>query len=263
MIRNRKAMIRMMSRVMNRPWGSMLVFVLLGLAVSCAVYGIWPTVYEAKSVFAMDTCPPRCKYEETYYEMEYYSDDYGEIFEGQRSDWRSKEFFSRIICQFRSNYPDTFVSDKALGEMLENSKLERMGHSRRIMLTVHSPTGELAATLANIYVATIKSFIDEKNKERCEKALKQIHQQVERAKNLSNEIYQDLLQKEEAHRISVEQNNASVFVLRAAQVPTRPVAPNPRVIFPVGAVLSLVLGLLFCRIIQRRGSVSKRLGGAK
>ncbi len=261
MMRNRKAIIRMMLYVMNRRWCSMLVFVLLGLAVSCGVYSLWPTVYEAKSVFTKNAHPSKGDYDETCNEMEWYS-DYGELFEQERSGWRSKEFFSRVIRQFRGDFPGSIVTDEALGEMLEDSTLERMGHSHRIVITIRSPNAEIAAALANAYAEAVKTLTDEMNKERCEKALVQIHQQVERARNLSNEIYQDLVRCEKEHRIAVEQTNLHVFVLRAAQVPTRPVAPNPLVIIPIGTVLSLGLGLLYCQIIHRRGSVSKGLDGS-
>ena len=135
--------------------------------------------------------------------------------------------------------------------------LERMGHSRRMRLTVHSPTAELAADFANTYVETIKTLTDERYMECCEKALVQIHMQVERAKNFSSELYQDLLRKEKEYRIVVEKSYERAFVLRAAQVPARPIVPNPRVIFPIGAVLSLGLGLLFCQRIQSRVSMPK------
>lgn len=92
----------------------MLVFVLLGLAVSCAVYGIWPTVYEAKSVFTKDVRPSKGDYDETCNEMEWYSDNYGELFEQKRSGWRSKEFFSRVIRQFRGDFPGSTVTRRFL-----------------------------------------------------------------------------------------------------------------------------------------------------
>ena len=263
MIRNREAIRRLMSRVMSRRWSAMLAFLLFGFVVSSAVYCIWPAVYEAKSVFTMDVQPPKGDYDENSHEMDYYSDDYGEIFEMQRTEWRSKDFFSRIIRQFRLNYPDSTVTDKALGEMLENSMLERIGHSSRMRLTAYSPTAELAAALANTYVETIKTLTDERYKECCEKALVQIHKQVERAKNFSSELYQDLLRKEKEHRIVVEKSYERAFVLRTAQVPARPIVPNPRVIFPIGAVLSLGLGLLFCQWIQRRVSMPKGRGETK
>ena len=248
-----------MSNVMNRPWSSMLVFVLLGLAVSCAVYGIWPTVYEAKSVFTKDVRPSKGDYDETCNEMEWYSDNYGELFEQERSGWRSKEFFSRVIRQFRGDFPGSTVTDEVLEETLEDSTLERMGHSHRIVITIRSPIAELAAALANAYAEAVKTLTDEMNKERCEKALVQIHQQVERAKNLSNEIYLDLLLKEKEHRIDVEQSNLHVFVLRAAQVPVKPIVPNPWIIFPTGAVLSLCLALVFRNCPCGCGSSRKAL----
>ena len=261
MIRNREAIRRLMSRVMSRRWSAMLAFLLFGFVVSSAVYCIWPTVYEAKSVFTTGTHPPKGDYDETSHEMEWNIGDFGEIFESKRPGWRSKEFFSRIIRQFRVNYPDSTVTDKTLGKMLENSKLERIG--RRIVIIVYSPTAELAADLANTYVEAVKALTDEMNKDRCEKALVQIRRQLERAKDFSNELYQDLLQKEKEHRIAVERNNECVYVLRAAQVPARPIVPNPWVIFPIGAVLSLGLGLLFCQRIQRRVSMPKGRGETK
>ena len=245
MIRDRQGIKRMVRHIMTSRWNLPLVLFCLGLIVTCGVYSLWPTVYEANSIFTMDFQDPKGDYDETSHEMDYYSnDDYGEIFEMQRSDWRTKDFFSRIIRQFHVTNFRLTVADRDLEEMLGNSTLERMGHSRRIRLAVYSPTAELAAALANTYVETIKLFTEERNKERCAKALVQIHQQVERAKNLSNEIYQDLLRAENEHRIAVERSNVSAFVLRAAQVPEKPVVPNPWVIFPTGAVLSLGLALV-------------------
>ena len=244
MIRDQQAIKRMVRHIMTKRWNLPLVLFGLGLVVTWGVYSLWPTVYEANSVFTMDIQAPKGDYDESSHEMDYYSDDYGEIFEKQRSDWRTKDFFSRIIRQFHVKHLDLTVPDITLEEMLEKSKLERMGHSRRIRLAVYSPTAELAAALANTYVETIKLFTEERNKERCAKALVQIHQQVERAKNLSNEIYQDLLRAENEHRKAVERSNVSAFVLRAAQVPEKPIVPNPWVIFPTGAVLSLGLALV-------------------
>lgn len=243
MIRDRQTIKRMALHKMTRQWKLPFVLFGLGLVVTCGVYGLWPIVYEAKSVFTKDVRPSRGDYDETCNEMEWYSDNYGELFERERSGWRSKEFFSRVIRQFRGDFPGFIVTDEALGEMLEDSTLTRMGHSHRIVITIRSPIAELAAALANAYAEAVKTLTDEMNKERCEKALVQIHQQVERAKNFSNEIYLDLLLKEKEHRIAVEQSNLHVFVLRAAQVPTKPIEPNPWVIFPIGAIFSLGLAL--------------------
>jgi uncharacterized protein involved in exopolysaccharide biosynthesis len=204
----------------------------------------------------MDIQAPKGDYDESSHEMDYYSDDYGEIFEKQRSDWRTKDFFSRIIRQFHVKHLDLTVTDITLEEMLEKSKLERMGHSRRIRLAVYSPTAELAAALANTYVETIKLFKEERNKERCAKALADVRRQFERAKGLSNETDQELQRAENEQRIAVERNSMNVFVLHPARVPEKPIVPNPWVIFPTGAVLSLGLALVlrnwFCGCGSRR-----------
>ena len=231
-------------RIMTRRWISVLVLFVGGLVVTCGVYGLWPPVYEANSIFTMDVQAPKGDYDENSHEMDYYSECYGEVFVRLRPDWRTKEFFSRTIRQFHVSHSNLTVADKAVEEMLENSKLERMGHTRRIKLTVYSQTAELAAALANTYVETVKSFTEERNKERCVKALTDIHRQIERAKNLSNEIYQDLLRAENEHRIAVEKSNLHAFVLRPARVPEKPIVPNPWVIFPSGTVLSLGLALV-------------------
>ena len=76
--------------------------------------------------------------------------------------------------------------------------------------------------------------------------LKQLNQE----KKVSSEIYQDLLQKENEQRIAAEQKNEIVRVGRPAQVPTKPVLPNPLIIFSAGAVLSLGLGLLFVLVLD-------------
>ena len=244
MIRDQQAIKRMVRHIMTTRWNLPLVLFGLGLVVTWGVYSLWPTVYEANSVFTMDIQAPKGDYDESSHEMDYYSDDYGEIFEKQRSDWRTKDFFARIIRQFHVKHLDLTVTDITLEGMLEKSKLERMGHSRRIRLAVYSPTAELAAALANTYVETIKLFTEERNKERCAKALVQIHQQVERAKNLSNETDQDLQRAENEQLIAVERNSMNVFVLHPARVPEKPIVPNPWVIFPTGAVLSLGLALV-------------------
>lgn len=243
MIRDQHAIKRMVQHIMTRRWNLPLVLFGLGLVVTCGVYSLWPTVYEASSVFTMDVQAPKGDYDEARHEIGFYSDCYGEIFEMLRSDWRTKEFSSRIIRQFHVKHSDLTVMDNALEEMLDNSKLELISHSRRIKLTVHSPTAELAAALANTYVETIKVVTEEKNKERCAKALVQIHKQVEVAKNLSKEIYEDLLRAENEHRIAAERNNLHAFVLRAAKVPAKPIVPNPWIIFPIGAIFSLGLAL--------------------
>ena len=81
--------------------------------------------------------------------------------------------------------------------------------------------------------------------------------QLEQEKKVSSEIYQDLLQKENEHRIAAEQNNEIVRVGRPAQIPTQiptePVLPNPKIIFGFGGILLLVIAALngVCNMVFR------------
>ena len=97
-------------------------------------------------------------------------------------------------------------------------------------------SNELKQSIDNIGLKIVKA----------DATLKQLNQE----KKVSSEIYQDLLQKENEQRIAAEQKNEIVRVGRPAQAPTKPVLPNPLIIFSAGAVLSLGLGLLFVLVLD-------------
>ena len=183
--------------------------------------------------------------------LDYYSGySYPEIFEMRKVDWRSESMIRRALQQFRANNPSSQVADRDLIEILANAKLDLQPHSYRVTIAVRSESSELAASLANAYAKAIELHTDEENAIRCEKALLQIHQQVvkqkrvyddlaarsqkaalsdanlmqlEHEKKVALDIYQDLLQKEKAHRIAVEQGNSVIRIRRPAQIPTKPV----------------------------------------
>ena len=182
-------------RVIAQRWISVLVFLLIGLVAAFAVYRISPTIYEAKSEFTMDTRRPQGGngIGVAGNDMDYYGADYAEIFNTRQSDWRSEGIFTKILQQYRANYPNSQVTDKELVEMLANSELELVRHSRLITIAVRSKLPELAAALANAYAEAIESFTDEENKKRCDKAVAQIHQQVEKQKRADDDLAARLL----------------------------------------------------------------------
>ena len=190
-------------RVIAQRWISVLVFLLIGLVAAFAVYRISPTIYEAKSEFTMDTRRPQGGngIGVAGNDMDFYGADYAEIFNTRQSDWRSEGIFKKIIQQYRANYPNSTVTDKDLGEMLGSSELELVRHSRLITIAVRSKTPELAAALANAYAEAIESFTDEENKKRCDKAVAQIHQQVEKQKNVDDKLAESLLEFRKVNQI--------------------------------------------------------------
>jgi len=180
-------------RVIAQRWISVLVFLLIGLVAAFAVYRISPTVYEAKSEFTMDTRRPQSVGGiQAGTDMEIYGTSYEEIFNTRLSDWRSDKIVTKIVQKYRANYPASTMTDAELMETLVGSELELIRHSRLITIAVRSSKPELAASLANAYAEAIESFTDEENKNRCDKAVTQIHDQVDKQRRKYESVGKDL-----------------------------------------------------------------------
>ena len=74
--------------------------------------------------------------------------------------------------------------------------------------------------------------------------------QLEKEMEVSTMMLKDLMQRENEARIAAEQGNDIVQVGRPAQTPSKPVLPNPIIIFSAGAVVALGLGLLFVLVLD-------------
>ena len=183
-------------RVIAQRWISVLVFLLIGLVAAFAVYRISPTIYEAKSEFTMDTRRPQGGrgVADVGIDMEQFGGTYEEIFNTRLSDWRSDKIVTKIIQQYRANYPASTITDRELVETLADSELELIRHSRLITIAVRSTTAQLAASLANAYAEAIESFTDDENKLRCDKAVAQIHEQVEKQRRQDESVAKQLLE---------------------------------------------------------------------
>ena len=215
-------------RVIAQRWISVLVFLLIGLVAAFAVYRISPTIYEAKSEFTMDMRRPQTTGSGIGQVVEPdYGSTYEEVFNTRLSDWRSDKIVTKIIQQYRANYPASTVTDKELIETLGNSELELIRHSRLITIAVRSTTAQLAASLANSYAEAIESFTDEENKLRCDKAVAQIHEQVEKQRRSDEKIAKALLEFRTVNKIdnmmsereilqqSIQKTTADVLELRS------------------------------------------------
>ena len=73
--------------------------------------------------------------------------------------------------------------------------------------------------------------------------------QLEAEFGVANRVLEGLIMDENKARIEAESNNEIVRVGRPAGVPSRPVLPNPTVIFGAGVALSIAVGILFVLII--------------
>ncbi len=217
-------------RVIAQRWISVLVFLLIGLLAAFAVYRISPTVYEAKSEFTMDTRRPqggRGGVGDVGIDMEAFGTSYAEIFNTRLSDWRSDKIVTKIVQQYRANFPASTVTDQELYATLGGSELELIRNSRLIAISVRSTTAQLAASLANAYAEAIESFTDEENKLRCDKAVAQIHEQVEKQRRQDDSVAKQLLEFRTKNKIddlnsereilqqSLQKTTAEVLELRS------------------------------------------------
>lgn len=191
-------------RVVAQRWLSVFVFLLIGIIVAFAVYRISPTIYEARSEFTMDmrrSSSGGRSMNAIDQAMVDYGSDYAEIFNTRLSDWRSDKIVAMITQEYRSSHPAATDSDDEIMSALSGSKLELQRHSRIITITVRSKSPKLAAGLANAYASAIEAFTDEENKARCDKAVQQIHGNVEKKRREVEKIAKQLLEFRTANKV--------------------------------------------------------------
>ena len=73
---------------------------------------------------------------------------------------------------------------------------------------------------------------------------------LENERDVANKVLEELYLNENKARLDAESNNEIVRVGRPANVPTKPVLPNPFIIFGAGTFISIALGLLFVLVLD-------------
>ena len=162
------------------------------------------SIFEAKSEFMTDVRPPEgC--------MVNYSDYYEEVVNTYLPSWRSEAVVTKILQQYRANYPNSTMTDKEIIEVLADSELKRVPHARLIEISVRSKSPVIAAALANAYAEAIESFTDEENKRRCTKAVARIHEQVEKQKRMDDDLAARLLKFHMEHSVDNLEEQRAIF----------------------------------------------------
>ena len=162
------------------------------------------SIFEAKSEFMIDVRPPvGC--------MVNYSDYYEEVVNTYLPSWRSEAVVTKILQQYRANYPNSTMTDKEIIEVLADSELKRVPHARLIEISVRSKSPVIAAALANAYAEAIESFTDEENKRGCEKAVARIHEQVEKQKRMDDDLAARLLKFHMEHSVDNLEEQRAIF----------------------------------------------------
>ena len=162
------------------------------------------SVFEAKSEITFDVRPPEGS-------MVNYSDYYEEVVNTYLPSWRSEAVVTKILQQYRANYPNSTLTDKEIIEVLADSELKRVPRARLIEIAVRSKSPVIAAALANAYAEAIESFTDEENMRRCEKAVARIHEQVEKQKRMDDDLAARLLKFHMEHSVDNLEEQRAIF----------------------------------------------------
>ena len=193
-----------MLRVTTQRWLTVFVFLLVGLIAAFAVYRISPTVYEATSEFTMDMRRSTGSGAQGGALAEVtpdYGNTYAEIFNTRLSDWRSDKVITKVVQQYRTSRPTSTISDEEIIGVLASANMELVRNSRIITISLRSKTPDLCAALANAYAESIESFTDEENKLRCDKAVSQIHANVERQRRIADKIAKQIVEFRTANKV--------------------------------------------------------------
>lgn len=192
-------------RVVSKRWLSLFVFLVIGLVVAFAVYRISPTIYEAKSEFTMDMRRSSGVVRGANGMIADVTPDYGntyaEIFNTRISEWRSSKLVARIVQRYRTSHLASVATDEELYAALATAVLELQRNSRIITISVRSQSASLCAALANAYAETIEDFTDEENRLRCDKAVSQIHANVEKQRHNVDRIAKQIVDFRTANKV--------------------------------------------------------------
>ncbi|MBR0197035.1 MAG: AAA family ATPase [Kiritimatiellae bacterium] len=190
-------------RVVSQRWLSVFVFVLVGLIVAFAVYRISPRIYEASSDFSMDTRKSASSHSSSPLDsaMPDFGANYAEIFNTRLPEWRSDKIVTKILQAYRKEHPTSINSDETIQSTLSGSNLELKRNSRLITITVSSTDPQLAAALADAYADAIEEFTDEENRVRCDRAVSQIHEKVEKKRGEVDKLDRQLQDVRAANKV--------------------------------------------------------------
>ena len=180
-----------------------------GAAIAAKVMGALGTVFAGVSLvlagvfLAVAAQVPRDMRESAVaeFQMQNTGPSYEEIFNTRLAAWRSAKVFQTVVQEYRSCNPASMATDEEIAALLAASQLELRRNSRIITVTVRARSALLAASLANAYVRAIETYTDEANRIRCDKAVRQIHENVEKKRREVEDLARRLLEFRTANKL--------------------------------------------------------------
>ncbi len=203
-------------RVCTQSWITILVFVIVGVLSAFAVFKVSPIIYEATSRFEMSIRRPSITGRPGAI-MEEVGATLDEVFNTRLARLRSRDVFSQIITQYRSEHPSATFTDEELGRTLVGSKMTLQRRSKLIFVSVRSTDAQLAADLANAYAKVAELFTTDQNRNEADSAIawlssttEQHRRNLERAdKEFANYRSANLIEK-----MAIESKNAEGALIK-------------------------------------------------
>lgn len=196
-------------RVCRQSWITILVFVIVGILAAFAVFKVSPVIYEATSRFEMSirrptiTGKPQAIMEELGGTMD-------EVFNTRLARLRSRDVFSQIITQYRSEHPSATFTDEELAETLSESKMTLQRRSRLIFVTVRSTDPQLAADLANAYAKVAGIFTTDQNRSESDAAIAWLSSTTEQQKRNLERADKEMLAYRQANQIDLMASESKI-----------------------------------------------------
>ena len=154
--------------------------------------------------------------------------------------------YKKLTLAYTDNHPDVLAAK----QMLEFSRQRFLDSAARALLT-----GRSTLQVTRNQLASLRQKRDDLSAELvslaqriglAESGIKQLESDYESQSRILESLYTD----ENQARLQAESNNEIVRVGRPAQVPEKPVLPNPLIIFGAGVFLSFALGALFVLVVD-------------
>ena len=206
-------------RVCLQRWITILVFVILGAVAAFTFYQMSPTIYEATSVFEMSIRRPRIM---VGMQEAFESDPGGmnmeEIFNTRVARLMSREFYTKLITQYRVFHPSSQMTDDELVAVLKESKLTLVRRSRLVRIAMQSTDPLLAADLANVYLKVAEDFTKEQNRAESDLAISWLDERVEAALRSRERADKAVLEYRMAHHIDTMTSRITIAQQTAAKV---------------------------------------------
>lgn len=197
-------------RVASQSWITILVFVIVSVLAAFAVFKVSPIIYEATSRFEMSIRKPTITGKHGAIMDMDVGGTMDEVFNTRVARLRSRDVFTQIVTQYRSEHPSATFTDEELGRTLGDSKMILQRRSKLIFVTVRSIDAQLAADLANAYAKVAELFTTDQNRNESDSAIAWLSSTTEQQRRNLERADKEMLAYRSANQIGLMASEISM-----------------------------------------------------